>query len=196
MNTFGIYSKDFLLEIGRVVLFRSELRSKLLSAIDALLCIRPGEKSVTWAMMNGRELPEICQALHTFSQVRGIAPETVKQYSQIVAEYHTDFESAASFANGRWTYLGGMEPHYGLFLGDSENAENPMLQWRSITVEDLRQLVKRLESALEALEPILWAARLNFADRMQAMQVNTAQESTVTAVEKEEVISESEQKST
>lgn len=139
---------------------RGSLRLSLLSAGDALLSTRLGDQGIARLMMLERELPEICEALLTLAQVRGVAPEAVAQLAQVASEYRTDFESAAAVANGGWTYLGGVEEqHYGLFLGEAARDGSLQPQWRRMTVADLRGLFQRLERASEVLRPLNLAAR-------------------------------------
>lgn len=136
------------------------MRFELLSAGDQLLSVRLGDQGIVRAMMQGRELEEICRALLVIAPVRGVPPEAVEQLAKVASDYKSDFENATAIANGSWTYLGGVEQHhYGLFLGEATRGGDLEPQWRHIIVEDLRALVLRLESASEALKPFVWAAR-------------------------------------
>jgi hypothetical protein len=161
MSPLQFFKDDLLMEIGRIAALRGSLRLALLSAGDALLSTRLGDQGIARLMMSERDLPEICQALLTLTQVRGVAPEALAQLAQVATEYRADFESAAAVANGSWTYLGGVEEqHYGLFLGEAAREGSLEPQWRHITVADLRHLFQRLESASEALRPFASAARV------------------------------------
>src|ERR1043166_5572784 len=114
MSPLQFFKDDLLMEIGRIAALRGSLRLALLSAGDALLSTRLGDQGIARLMMDGRELPEICQALLTLAPVRGVPSEAVQQLAEVTAEFGADFECAAAVANGSWTYLGGEEErHYG-----------------------------------------------------------------------------------
>ncbi|HXD00361.1 MAG TPA: hypothetical protein VN048_13545 [Verrucomicrobiae bacterium] len=160
MSDLEFFKDDLLLEVGRVAALRGSLRLSLLSAGDAVLSTRLGDQGIARLMMDRRELPEICRALLTLAQVRGVGSEAVRQLAAAATEFGPDFESAAAVANGSWTYLGGVEErHYGLFLGEFVRDGNLEPQWRHMTVQDLRGLVQRLERASETLRPLGWAMR-------------------------------------
>ncbi len=160
MNELKFFNDDLLLEIGRIAALRGSLRFWLLSAGDALLSTRLGDQGIARIMWDGRELREICEALQTLAQIRGVTFDEIQQLKYLATEYRSDFESAAAIANGSWTCLGGVEEsHYGLFLGESARDGNLVPQWRQMTVEDLRRLVQRLESASDVLRSFIWACR-------------------------------------
>jgi hypothetical protein len=160
MGDLKFFDDDFLLEVGRIAALRGTLRLSLLSAGDALLSTRLGDQGIARLMMDGRELPEIAQALLTVAQVRGVDSDAVQQLADLAREFGSDFQSAAAVANGSWTYLGGeKERHYGLFLGESACDGNLEPQWRHMTVRDLRALVQRLQQASERWRPLGWAIR-------------------------------------
>jgi hypothetical protein len=156
MSALQFFNDDLLLEVGRIAALWGSLRLSLLSAGDSLLKTRIGDQGIARLMMNGRELPEICQVLRTLAQVRGVALERTQKLEWVAKEYGPDFENAAAIANGSWTYLGGKEEqHYGLFLGEEASDGNLVPQWRHMTVKDLRQLVERLEGASQALRHLI-----------------------------------------
>lgn len=160
MSELQYFKDDLLMEIGRIAALRGSLRFSLLSAGDALLSTRLGDQGIARLMMGERELPHICCALLTLARVRGVASEAVMLLEQVAAEYRSDFESAASVANGSWTYLGGVEEqHYGLFIGETARDGDLEPQWQHVTVADLHRLYQRLECASEALRPCLRAMR-------------------------------------
>lgn len=157
MSAIQYLKDDLLLEVGRIAALRGSLRLSLPSAGDALLSARLGDQGIERLMLDGCELPEICQALVTLARVRGVACEAVQQLAQVATEFGAEFESAAAVANGSWTCLGGDEERdYGLFLGESVRAGVLEPQWRHMTVQDLRASVQRLEQASEILRPLGW----------------------------------------
>ncbi|MDB6019558.1 MAG: hypothetical protein JWR19_4047 [Pedosphaera sp.] len=158
MSDLEYLKKDFLLEIGRIAALRGSLRHLLLSAGDQLLSTRLGDQGIARLMMSKRELPDICQALLTLAQVRGVASDAVQQLAQVATEYRADFESAAAVANGSWTYLGDEKGrHYGLFLEEVARDGDLQPQWQHMTMVDMQRLSQRLKSASETVRPLIWA---------------------------------------
>ena len=146
---------DLLLEIGRIAALRGNLRFLLLTAADALLSARVGGWGAGRVLLAGKELPEICRALHTVAEAAGIASEPLKLLDKIAREHHEDFAFSAAIANGNWTYLGGIDgPLYGLY--EREILSNGQLapEWRPIRIEDLEALRERLEGAAAKLRPL------------------------------------------
>lgn len=146
---------DLLLEIGRIASIRGNLRFLLLTAADALLSARVGGWGAGRVLLAGKDLPEICRALHTVAEAAGIASEPLKLLDKIARDHNEDFAFAAAIANGNWTYLGGIDgPLYGLY--EREILKNGQLapEWRPVRIEDLEALRERLESAASKLRPL------------------------------------------
>ena len=146
---------ELLLEIGRVAALRGSLRFLLLTAADALLSARVGGWGAGRVLLAGKDLHEICQALHTVAEAAGVASAPLKTLAKIADDHQEDFAFAAAIANGNWTYLGGIDgPLYGLY--EHEILSNGQLtpQWRPVRIEDLQALRERLEGAAAKLRPL------------------------------------------